>query len=419
VFDVHSGTQIAELWDGAGTSVEPLMFAPAPGDSRLLGTTNRTGVKRPLLWNPRTGERLDLDLPDLAGEVVPLDWSTDARRILLCQFAQAVQQLYIFDLGSHHLTRLAHPGGTFGFWAGPGTYFGPGNEIFAQWQDSTHPPQVIGLDNTTGAQTRTVLAAGPVPPSHAWKSVTFPSSDGQMIQGWLGLPEGDGPFAAILYTHGGPEAVTTEMFSPISQTWIDHGFAYLAINYRGSTTFGRAFQEQIWGNPGHWEIDDMAAARDWLVRAGLAHPEQVLLTGWSYGGYNTLMALGKRPELWAGGMAGIAVADWAAMYADAADTLRGYMVALFGGTPEEKPEQYTASSPIAYAERVRAPVLIVQGRNDTRTPARQVEQYEVKLKSLGKPVEVVWFEVGHLGGGVEVDIQELEVMLRFAYRVLG
>jgi dipeptidyl aminopeptidase/acylaminoacyl peptidase len=95
------------------------------------------------------------------------------------------------------------------------------------------------------------------------------------------------------------------------------------------------------------------------------------------------------------------------------------MVALFGGTPEEKPEQYTASSPITYAERVRAPVLIVQGRNDTRTPARQVEQYEAKLKSLGKPVEVVWFEVGHLGGGVEVDIQELEVMLRFAYRVLG
>jgi dipeptidyl aminopeptidase/acylaminoacyl peptidase len=240
-----------------------------------------------------------------------------------------------------------------------------------------------------------------------------------MIQGWLGVPEGKGPFPVILHTHGGPVVVATELFLPSSQCWMDHGFAFLTINYRGSITFGREFQEKIWGNPGHWEVEDMAAAREWLVREGIARPDAILLTGGSYGGYNTLMALGKQPDLWAGGMALVAISDWAMLYEDSADTLKGYLVALFGGTPQEKPEQYRLSSPITYAQQVSAPVLIIQGRNDTRTPSRPVEVYERELKELGKPIEVQWYDAGHLGAGVERDIQDYEIMLRFAYRVLG
>jgi dipeptidyl aminopeptidase/acylaminoacyl peptidase len=94
-------------------------------------------------------------------------------------------------------------------------------------------------------------------------------------------------------------------------------------------------------------------------------------------------------------------------------------VALFGGTPQEKPDQYRASSPITYAERLQAPLLIIQGRNDTRTPSRQMEAYEQKLRALGRPLEMHWYEAGHSGAGVERDIQDAEIMLRFAYRVLG
>ena len=210
----------------------------------------------------------------------------------------------------------------------------------------------------------------------------------------------------------------TEHYAPGSQVWMDHGFAFLTINYRGSTTFRRWFQEKIWGNVGYWEMEDLFAARQWLVTEGIAQPDAIFLTGASYGGYNTLMGLGKWPDLWAGGMAGVAVADRVLEYADEAETLRGYDRALFGGTPEEKPEQYATASPITYAETVRAPVLIIQGRNDTRCPARQVEVYEARLKALGKAVEVHWFDAGHLGAGMERDIQNHEIMLRFAYRVL-
>jgi dipeptidyl aminopeptidase/acylaminoacyl peptidase len=109
------------------------------------------------------------------------------------------------------------------------------------------------------------------------------------------------------------------------------------------------------------------------------------------------------------------------MYKDSADTLKAFDVALFGGTPEEKPEQYAASSPITYAERVAAPVLIIQGRSDSRTPPRQVEMYEEKMRSLGKSIEVHWYDTGHSGSYAQVEqsIHDQEIMLRFAYRVLG
>lgn len=413
--DTSSGEAMGELWDGADTSLQPSDFSPVAGDPRILATSNRSGDNRPLIWNPRTGERTDLDLGDLAGEVLPLDWSHDGKRVLLCAFNGAVQQLYVYDIEDARLTRLSHPGGTY---APNGTYFGPDGEIFAQWQDSIHPPQVIALDAETGEQTRVVLSAGDVPPGHAWKSISFTSSDGQEIQGWLGLPDGDGPYPTILHTHGGPEAVTTEQFSPMSQAWLDHGFAFLSINYRGSTTFGREFQQKIWGGPGHWEIEDMAAAYNWLVNNGVAHSGQVFLTGGSYGGYLTLLGLGKRPELWAGGMGQVAIADWTMLYEDEAETIRGYQRALFGGTPEEKAEAYAAGSPITYVEQVRAPLLVIQGRNDTRCPDRQMEVYEARMKALGKPIQVHWFDAGHGSYVMEQQIEHMELMLKFAYEVL-
>jgi dipeptidyl aminopeptidase/acylaminoacyl peptidase len=239
------------------------------------------------------------------------------------------------------------------------------------------------------------------------------------IQGWLALPDGRGPFPTILHTHGGPEAVMTEMFGPASQAWLDHGFAFLSINYRGSTTFGRAFLEQIWNNLGHWEVEDMVAAREWLLKEGIAHPSRVFVTGWSYGGYLTLQALGTRPGLWAGGMAGIAIGDWAIAHEDTTDTLRSLRAARFGGTPQEQPERYAAASPITYAKDVRAPVLIIQGRNDTRTPPRSIEAYEAAMKALGKSIEVHWFDAGHGSLVVDQAIEHHALMLDFARRVLA
>ena len=414
--DPRTGERFAELWDGPDTSVEligPAYFSPVPDDDRLLATSNRTGVETLLIWKPRTDERQDLTFPGVTGAMRPFDWSPDGRRILLRTFNNAVQQLYLYNLDEDALTRLSPPKGVC---AAP--YFAPNGEIWAHWQDSTHPNQVIALDGKSGVRLRPLLAAATVPPGHPWTSVTFPSSEGQEIQGWLGRPEGPGPFPTILETHGGPEAVSADAFDPGSQAWLDHGFAFLTINYRGSTTFGKEFQEKIWGHPGDWEVDDMAAGHRWLLAQGIAKRDEVFLTGGSYGGYLTLLAMGKRPELWAGGMALVAIADWTLMYEDAADTMRGYQRALFAGKPDEKPEAYLASSPITYAARVAAPLLVIQGRNDTRCPSRQMEAFEAKMRSLGKSIDVRWFDAGHGTSETERRMEHQAWMLDFAHRVI-
>lgn len=414
-FELDSGKKISEFYDGSSVNVISTAFSPIIGDYRLVTSTNFSGFNRPFIWNPVSGEHTQLQLGGLPGEISLADWSPDGRQILLNQYYKAVQNFFIYDLAGKTVSKLEHPQGSFGM----RTIFASRDEIYANWEDSTHPSQILVLDSTTGHEKRILLSAGEAPAGKPWRSVTFTSSDGQAIQGWLGLPEGTGPFPTILHTHGGPETFTTDTYMPISQSWLDHGYAFLAINYRGSTGFGKEFREKIWGNLGHWEIEDMVAARSWLVKEGISNPEQIFLTGWSYGGYLTLLALGKRPDLWAGGMAGIATTDWAEEYDYLSDALKGYSVAIFGGTPQEKPEEYARSSPITYADNVRAPILIIQGRNDTRTPARPVETYEAKLKSLGKDIEVYWFDAGHFGGDIDEDIFHQEIMLKFAYRVLG
>lgn len=411
--DAATGRIIGEIAD-ADSRLGAVAFAPLPGDTRVVAHSNRTGGAQPLIWDVVSGFRADIALDGLEGEIYPADWSPDGLRVLLEQIARAVQRLYVFDVAAKTLTPLHHPNGTYEH-----LRFAPDGTVHALWEDSTHPPQVVALDARTGAQLGTLLPPPDIPPCHPWRSVSFSSTDSEQIQGWLAVPGGAGPFPAILHVHGGPEAAMTEIFGPTSQAWLDHGFAFLSINYRGSTTFGRAFLEQIWGNVGRLEVEDMVAARAWLISEGIADPAKVFATGWSYGGYLTLQALGTKPELWAGGMAGIAVADWAIAHEDTTDTLRGIRAARFGGTPQEQPERYAASSPITYAQSVKAPVLIIQGRNDTRTPPRSVEAYEAKMKSLGKPIEVHWFDGGHGSLVAEQAIEHQELMLRFASRIIG
>jgi Tol biopolymer transport system component len=116
--DTRNGQPIAELWDEPGSNIRAGAFSPVAGDDRMLATTDRSGVARPLIWNPRTGERTDLVIDALEGEVMPADWSPDGKHILLTQFSQAVQHLSIYDIEHQTLMPLHMPGGSLG-WGPP------------------------------------------------------------------------------------------------------------------------------------------------------------------------------------------------------------------------------------------------------------------------------------------------------------
>ncbi|MBI9047182.1 MAG: S9 family peptidase, partial [Anaerolineaceae bacterium] len=356
ILDTQTGDVVHDLWDSEDSSLQVCDFSSCGTYKKLLGSTNESGQTRPFILDIETGSRIDLEFPDFEGDLEALSWSPNGRRLLLCQIKEAEQRLYTYTIEDRSLIPFSQPSGSFPMF-GAGPQFVSEDEIYSSWQDSTKPSQVIALDGWTGEFKQVVLNVSEAPSSKSWKSVSFPSSDQMPIQAWMATPEGEGPFPAIVDIHGGPSGVTLDHYMPSAQAWLDHGFAFISINYHGSTTFGREFQDKIIGNLGHWEIEDIEATYHWLVKQGVADPKKIFVSGWSYGGYLTLLSLGRLPDYWAGGMAGIAIADWNLMYEDQAETLKGYQVALFGGTPEEKTEEHRISSPITYVEDIQAPIL--------------------------------------------------------------
>ena len=408
--DTRSGTCSIELWDGPQGSVSVGDFSPIPGDTRVLVTVYRGDREQVLLWNPRTGEQKGLDW-NLDGYVAPITWTPDGLQLLLYQE---------YEVGSRHVFYTLSDGSSQGMDYVSGLHrsatFGGDHTLYIH-RGEHRPAEVLAMDILTGKVKGVTLSGGLVPPERPWRSITFPSSDGQQIQAWLITPEGEEPFPMIMYIHGGPRERVEKGYAPELQLWVDHGFAVCAVNYRGTPGFGHAFEEKIVGNPGYWELEDIVAGRNWLVEQGVARPDAILLTGWSYGGYLTLLGLGKFPDLWAGGMAGYGIADWTALDDEAADGLR--ISFLFGGTSQKMLEQYRISSPITYAEQVQAPLFIYHGINDPGCPPRQMKSYITRLQALGKPVEVTWIEAGHGTLDTEKEIAIQEMLLRFAYRALN
>ena len=428
VFDSETGEQVSELWDGVAHSVEPIQFSPVAGDARLLATTTADGHVQPLLWDVRTGEREDLHIPQSSGDIVPLDWSSEGGKLLLQTETPEVKNgLYVLDMGNSGLSALKHEPGTFRGRAGTfhtgtaATYFAPDGTVWAQWSDASRPARLLSLSSERPPQP--VLPVPDCPPGRPWQSVEFPSSDGVLIQAWLGLPgTHDGqvaPYPTILHVHGGPTGAVSNSFDALSQAWLDHGFAYLSVNYRGSTTFGREFQDKINGDVGHWELEDMLAARRWLIQEGISAPDGIVLEGGSYGGFLTAWALSQAPDEWAGGMAPVAIVDWTMNYEDSTAAMKGWAQMLFDGTPQEKPHLYRDRSPLTHVAAISAPLLIFQGKHDSRATPRQMKRFSAEMEKLEKDFTLIWLDSGHGFGDAATTQRIQEAHLRFAYRVLG
>ncbi len=404
-FDIASGEQVGELWDGAPTSMYGLIAEP--GGTRIATTSNISGRARPALWDPRSGDRIDLPL-DLDGDVEVLDWSDDGGELLLGVSDRAEETLVRYDLASRSGRAIDLGGGSFG----EDARFGPDGGVLVVRSSALHAPEIVAV---TADGVRSIANQDAPAAAAPLRSVSFPSSDGTMIQAWVGEPEGSGPFPTVLSVHGGPEGVTNDAYSARLTSWLDHGYAVCALNYRGSTTFGREYQQAIWEDIGHWETEDLAATVAWLTDQGIAERGAIVLTGGSYGGYLTLLGLGRLPTLWAGGIAIVAVGDWTLMYDETADALRAYEEQIFGGPPDEFPERYRAASPLTYVGDVNAPLFVFQGDNDSRCPPGQFRAYEDAARAAGKSIEVEWFDAGHVGPTIEQVIEQHERALAFAY----
>jgi dienelactone hydrolase len=254
-----------------------------------------------------------------------------------------------------------------------------------------------------------------IPTGERWRTITLKAADKLPLQGHLGVPDGKGPFPTILEIHEGPSVQSqSDWLSPIAQSWVDAGFAYLVISFPGiqQGRFGLTFQERIMGHPGRWEVEDLLTAHHWLLEQGIAHPQQIILTGWSYSAFISLLAAGQHPDLWAGVIAGNVLTDWIAEYESGLD--QELVCALFDGSSEEKRDTYLMSSPITYVGSVTAPICIIQGRDTLFYSAQQAELYLEKMLAAGKPIDIRWQDVPASMHDVELMVKQQQTMLEVA-----
>jgi dipeptidyl aminopeptidase/acylaminoacyl peptidase len=406
VLDPRTGAVAGELADGPGLGLRAFGWSPVPGDQRILIGHEREDMLRPGVWDPTTGERTDLPL-DLPGEAVPIDWWPDAGSILIAHLFRGRDRLYRVDLDRGSLTEIDHPRGEI-----LGARVRPDGRVWFRLSRGDRAPVLL---DDTGAEFLPE-AAGGVREGRPYREWLFRNPKGDVVQGWVATPPGDGPFPLYLKVHGGPDWLYLDTWFPDVQSLVDEGFAVAMVNYRGSIGFGRRWRDHIIGNIGFPEVEDVVAGRDDLVARGIADPERVVIGGWSWGGYITLLALGLHPDLFAAGVAGVPVGDYLESYDDSAPSLQAYDRTLVGGVVHDIPEFIAERSPITYVRDVKAPVFVLVGEHDTRCVPDQVYRYVRALRKAGGDVELYSYGEGHSSYVVDEEVREWGAVLEFLRR---
>ncbi len=409
VIDPRTGAAVGEQVD-EGMSLAAKCWSPVPGDQRLAVDHERGGDERPAIWDLSTGERHDLRL-DLEGMVWVQDWWPDGSALLLVNLFEGRCRLLRYDVDSGELHIVSTEPGFV-------------------WKARVRPDGRVWFLHEQGHRQRRIVddEGGQVlsldgeraPAGRPYQSWHFTNPQGQRVHGFFVTPDdSDGPFPVIMLVHGGPTWLDLDRWQPEVQACVDAGFAVGMVNYRGSIGYGRAWRDVLIGDIGGPELEDVNAGLQDLVDRGIGDPKRAVIAGYSWGGYVTLLELGKHPELWVCGVAGVPVGDYEAGYEDLSPLLQAYDRALLGGAePKDVPELMRDRNAINFADSVRAPVLFIIGKNDSRCPYRQAMLYVEKLEERGHPNQVYVFPTGHGSFDVDERVRQIRTILDFLARHL-
>lgn len=294
------------------------------------------------------------------------------------------------------------------------------------------PPELalVSLTSNIGAKPRvqqTVLkstaSAFTLPPeyiSHA-TSYTAPQNHGPLRNGsvhFFYFPPRNPHFHSdntlppcLVYVHGGPNSNATPALDLETQYYTTRGFAVAAVNYTGSTGFGREYRERFSGYWGLADVADTVSVVDYLVQNQMIDQSRVGIYGGSAGGYLTLRALHMYPGTWAAGISNYGISDVRALQADSykfeSQDVDRLLLSLTQGT-EEREAELTKRSPCHFAKDIKAPLLLLQGTEDVVVPVAQARMMANAMHECGNVAEVVEFPgEGHGWVGKEAIYESL------------
>ncbi len=231
--------------------------------------------------------------------------------------------------------------------------------------------------------------------------VRFKSFDGMTVPNILWKPHQATPqqkAPALVWVHGGPGGQTTSGYNPVVQYLVNHGYVVLGINNRGSSGYGKTFfaaDDQKHGREPLW---DCVAAKDYLKMLPYVDGNRVGIIGGSYGGYMVLAALAFKPDVFDAGVDIFGVSNWVRTLQNMPPWWQAQRAALIAelGDPDTQLDMLKEISPVFHADKIKKPLLVLQGANDPRVVKAESDDIVAAVKKNNVPVEyIVFADEGH------------------------
>jgi dipeptidyl aminopeptidase/acylaminoacyl peptidase len=345
---------------------------------------------------------------------------------IVCAITKAAQErLHILDPKAHTLTPLDLPYVTYS----RSPIRAVGNRIAFCAAGTKTPTAVVtyDLDERVSQTARTSLDVDVDPRYFSeGEPIDFSGADGETAYGFFYAPTNpdfEGPAdelpPLVVHVHGGPTDHETNALDLEFQFFTSRGIAVADVNYGGSTGYGRAYRQRLNGRWGEVDLGDAVGAVHALTASGRVDPSRVAITGGSAGGYTTLLALALTGEF-AAGMSAFGIADLELLAAETDHKFESHYEHSLVGPYPERADLYRERSPIHHADRISAPLLILQGLDDKVVPPVQAETIIAALRERGVPYAYLAFEgEGHGFRRADSRRRMHEAELSFLAQVFG
>jgi dipeptidyl aminopeptidase/acylaminoacyl peptidase len=328
--------------------------------------------------------------------------------------------LYVHNLNTGKTTDLPLPKGVNSFGGAESSFSRDGSKLFYYHNGPNAPNDVwvYHLATAKSSQVTHSLMAG-VPADHMVEPflVHYPSRDGKWtISAFVYVPHNmqrNGQNAAIVYVHGGPTSQTVNSFNRFIQHIVNQGYMVIAPNYRGSTGYGKEFQDANLFDMGGGDLQDVLAAADFVKATGYLDPKKLVVMGGSYGGYMSMMAVTKAPDVWAAGVPIVPFVNWFTEIENEDPVLQQSDMATMGD-PKKNPELFRDRSPFFFVDKIKAPLLLLAGGHDPRCPKEETIQVVDEIKKQGGVADYKIYEnEGHGFAKVENQIDAYQRVTNF------
>jgi dipeptidyl aminopeptidase/acylaminoacyl peptidase len=391
---------------------EQLYFANdiSPDGKRVLLTSNAAnGYENVGLLDIAT-KKIDWLTKD-RWEIHAGEFSPDGKHITFSANVDGNEDIYLYELANRKSTALPIPKGVNSPAGGHSAFSKDGQRLLYYHNGPTAPGDLWVYHLATGKShqiTHSLVAGVRSEDMVEPYLVHYPSRDGKWtISAFLYVPFNmarNGQNAAIVYIHGGPTAQTMNSFNRFIQYAANQGYMVLAPNYRGSTGYGKEFQQANLFDMGGGDLQDVLAGVDWIKQTGHLDPKKIAVMGGSYGGYLSMMAVTKAPELWAAGVPIVPFVNWFTEIENEDPVLQQSDLATMGD-PAKNKALYEERSPINYIDQIKAPLLLLAGGHDPRCPKSETQQVVDAIKKRGGTVDYKIYEnEGHGFARVENQI---------------